>query len=183
MKRFISLILTGLLLMGCVSAYAANSPTVHDTSKITVISSPDEIERDEAFELWISTNKEHVEKVNRVIEYLQDARNIAEYFGVADRIAAILGEGKYKMHEMHPVCARNAEVIKSDAVEIALEVASVYDAGEKVAVLIGAYGEEALEWEAFEGVADEDGVIHFEISRACAEAIEQAFGILAILST
>lgn len=193
MKKLTAILLVLVLALTTVAAFATESKTVDDLNKSTTTKTTttkkttttsttrEEEEEDEAFLLWVTKEAALVEKANEEIAKLKDA-GVAEYFGKADEIAAILGEGEYDVHEFWPVRAIHSELVKGSAT-VELTFATPYEKDAKVALLIGLANGESIAWTVLEGtVADDNGTVTFSVSADLAKQIEENTALLAVVS-
>jgi hypothetical protein len=172
MKKFLTLMLALALALTAVSALAS-SPTVPSKTDSTPA------EETEEFSLWIDATK--ADLANAEIDKLNDAG--IEYFGAAgDAIAAILGEGEYEVNEFAAVSASNSDAIEGDTVTVTLAFATPYEAGAKVAVLIGIVGDEEIAWNVYEGTGVEGGAVSFELPATVAADIENGSALIAVVN-
>lgn len=186
MKKFIALLLVLALSLTSVAALAADSRGTGDmnktetkkttTKKTTTTTTPADTTEDESFMLWVTKEASLVEKANEEIAKLQKV-GVAEYFGKADEIAAILGEGEYNVHEFSAVRASNADKVKGSAT-VAMTFAANYEEGSQVAVMINA----GSGWNVMPGSVKAGGAVEFSVGADLAKEIEDNTGLLAIVS-
>lgn len=170
MKKFLAVLLTLALMMTAVSALAA-SANLNGKTDTTV-------EDNDEFAIWIDEGKADI--ANAEIDKL-NASSVAEYFGKADEIAAILGEGEYAVNEFAGVGASNADAIEGDSITVSLAFASDYAEGDTVAVLMGVVDGENIDWNVFPGTIV-NGAVQFDLSAEVAAAAEAGTVLIAIVS-
>ncbi|MBQ9264165.1 MAG: hypothetical protein IJ189_08160 [Clostridia bacterium] len=186
MKKFVALMLALVLALTAVAAIAetTKSVTSGDTNKTTTTpakttkttTTTTTTDTAPAFYIMISRSASRVAKANEEIAKLAEAANVAEYFGKAEEIAAILGEGEYKVNELWPVIAANYDESMGDIVAT-FTFATPYEDGEKVAVLLSVDGE----WSVFEGEA-KDGAITVTLDAATVEKVVESGALIAIVN-
>ena len=117
---------------------------------------------------------------------LKEAGDACAYFGLADEIAAILGEGEYHVFEFEPVIAGH---YNQDMGEITAKFpfATPYEKGAKAAVMLGfaaraENGDTVMKWQAVEGAAPEYGCIAFKVDPVTMLRVQEEGALLAVVS-
>lgn len=173
MKKVISVLLA-LLMVGSAFAAFAESPTGGNFNTVTV-------QETAAFGFGIMDDEAALAKANAVIEALAAAEDKAAFFGLADELAAILGEGEIKVNELWPVYAENyTEDMGAQTIE--LTFATPYEAGQKVAVLISNALDGDLTWKCFEAEATDAGAVAVQLDPATLLAVQASNALLAVAS-
>ena len=206
MKKLIALLLVLALSLTAVAAFAdaksnTNTPevstvgnpskTVPDMNKSETKgtnnnkknnnnNTPADTTGEESFMLWVTKEASLVEKANEEIAKLKEV-GVAEYFGKAAEIAAIVGElaegEAYNVHEFSAVRASNADKVKGSAT-VAMTFAANYEKGSQVAVMINA----GSGWNVTAGSVQGGGTVEFSVGADLAKEIEENYGLLAIVS-
>lgn len=189
MKKFIALLLVLALSLTSVAALAAGSRGTGDMNKTktktttktaTKTTTPADTTEEESFMLWVTKEASLVERANEEIALLEKV-GVAEYFGKAAEIAAIVGElaegEKYNVHEFSAVRASSADKVKGSATVI-MTFAANYEEGSQVAVMINT----GSGWNATVGYVQGGGAVEFSVSADLAKEIEENTGLLAIVS-
>ena len=188
MKKLLALLLVFILALTSVTALAAKSPNSSDLNKKTNNNSSSNNEGDEGdetdegeeqFAIWVSTDAARIAKANDEIAKL--AEGVESFFGAETfaKIAAILGEGEYDVHEFQPLEAAHADKIEGDEAAVSIPFATPYPAGSDLAVVIGIGGI----WNVMAGSAgDGQGTVSFSISAQLAAEVEAGEAYAAIVS-
>ena len=173
MKKIIALVLAAMMLT-LVGAAVAENPSKGggDYNKA---------ETDTDFIFAFSDKEELVAWANEELAKMAEAESIPAYFGKADEIAAILGDGELTVNEMLPVYAENYEESMGEQ-EIELAFATPYEKDADVAIMLGFKGEEAVEWSAFAGKVLDDSKILFKLDPATILKVQESSALLAVIS-
>ncbi len=180
MKKFLSILLAVLMALSMVAF--AEEATEEAAEEAEILASPTlELIFEssvEGFTLVVDTDPEKVAAAKDELTALAEAESEADYFGeAAESITAITGAEDITVNEFAPVIAEgeyNAEEMGD--VTFTVSCPTVYEAGEKVAVLFGIGGA----WSAFEAEPTEDGAISFTLDSDTIQAIIENGAYIAI---
>ena len=172
MKKLIALFLA-IIMMAAVAATAEGpSASGGDMNYSTT----------DTFVFAVSDDEALLAKSNAELEKLKAAEKPADYFGLADEIANILGDADVTIAEFWPVIAANYEESMGPQV-IGLSFATPYEEGQTVAVLIGFYQpDDTVAWLAFRGEGQPDKSIKFELDPKTILDVQANTALLAVAS-
>ncbi len=179
MKKIVALLLVLTLALSAAVVLAAASKGGEDYNNTKT-------EDENEFFFKVTDEGDKVEWANAELAKLKEAGDVGAYFGLADEIAAILGEGEYKVYEFAAVVAGNYDESMGE-ITANFPFATPYEKDTKVAVLLGfaakdENGEAKMEWKPIEGGALEDGSIEFKVDPETITRVQEESALLAVVS-
>ena len=178
MKKIIALALALALLTltGAALAAGSNGGNKYNTTTTTTTN----VEPEKEFIFAFSEDEDLVAWANEEVAKLAES-NVADYFGAADAIAKILGEGEYAVNEMLPVYAENYEKSMGDQ-DITLTFATPYEKDADVAVMLGFKAGDAIEWSAFAGKVQDGSAILVKLDPDTILRVQESNALLAVVN-
>lgn len=197
MKKFACMLLALLLCLTSIAALAESTPSKKTTDLTKVEVTAENLPADSGFFIRIVNEdeteyQEQLDVCNAEIAKLAAAESVEAYFGTDIDLKAIVAADQLNVFEFKPVIAGGYDAAYGK-VTAKMLFSTPYEAGEKVAVLIGlvtenADGSTVVDWKAFEGVgvaADQveaAGSIQVELDAETVLAIQNGIALLAVVS-
>lgn len=197
MKKFACMLLALLLCLTSVAALAEYTPSkkAADLTKVEV--TDENLPADSGFFIRI-VNEDETEYQKQLsiceaeVAKLAAADSIEAYFGANVDLKTIVAADQMNVFEFKPIIADGYDAAYGK-VTAKMLFSTPYEAGEKVAVMIGLVNENAdgtitVDWNAFEGVgiaADQveaAGSIQVELDAETVLAIQNGIALLAVVS-
>lgn len=197
MKKFACMLLALVLCLTCAAALAEDAPSKKTEDLARIEATAQELPEDSGFVFRIIHDDETVYEDRLVIrdaqiEKLAEAESVEAYFGEEVDLHALVAAETLNVYEYDAIIVQGYDT-SYGAVTVHLLLSTPYEAGEKVAVMIGLVtenenGETTVAWKVFEGVGiaaeqvEDMGSIEVELDAETVLAIENDIALLAIVS-
>ena len=188
MKKIVAIALTLMMLCGAVTVFADSDLTTPSKTTGDLTSFEATVQNPVAGKtvaLEVATDEATQQTAEEELEKAQAAGSVEKYFGkeTAEAIAEILGDNaEVSLDEFMPIVLNDYEEGMGDVV-LSVKLATPYQEGEKVAVLIGIIENNVVAtWKAFEGIGQADGQVQFTMDAETAKAVAAGNAVFASCS-
>lgn len=192
MKKFACLLFALVLCVTSIVTLAESVPSKTTADLTSVDVAAENLPEKSAFSVLLVTDDEtEYQKLldikNAEVTKLTAAERVEAYFGEGIDLKAIVGAEQLNVNEFMPIVISGYEEAYGK-VTLTMLFSTPYEAGEKVAVMIGLVTENTITWKAFEGVGvagvqvEAAGSIQVELDAETILAIQNGTALLAIVS-